>query len=70
MRKTRSGERVRNLLRTRESLAGCRGAAMTRVFVMLSRARYYKHTSCPSIHRLMPSSAYSPRSCYRCYSGS
>jgi len=32
MRKTGSGERVRNLLRGREALAGCRGAALTKPF--------------------------------------
>ena len=37
----------REFFRVREALAGCRGAALTRVFVMPSRARYYKHTSCP-----------------------
>ena len=29
------------------AMAGCRGAALTRVFVMPARARYYKCTSCP-----------------------
>lgn len=37
----------REFCRVREALAGCRGAALTRVFVMPARARYYKHTSCP-----------------------
>ena len=37
----------REIFRVREALAGCRGAALTRVFVMPSRARYYKCTSCP-----------------------
>ncbi|MGS6505567.1 hypothetical protein ACVGW3_21180, partial [Enterobacter hormaechei] len=41
------GERVRNSVRGREGMAGCRGAALTRVFVMPARARYYKSTSCP-----------------------
>ena len=41
------GERVRNSVRGREAMAGCRGAALTRVFVMPARARYYKCTSCP-----------------------
>ncbi|EUM71736.1 hypothetical protein L353_09150, partial [Enterobacter sp. MGH 7] len=41
------GERVRNSVRGREAMAGCRGAALTWVFVMPARARYYKYTSCP-----------------------
>ena len=41
------GEQVRNSVRGREAMAGCRGAALTRVFVMPARARYYKCTSCP-----------------------
>lgn len=36
------GERVRNSVRGREAMAGCRGAALTRVFVMPARARYYR----------------------------
>jgi len=42
--KNQSGERVRNLLRTRESLAGCRDAVLTRC---LSQPIHYgatKHT--------------------------
>ncbi len=42
------GERVRNSVRGREGDSGeCRGAALTRVFVMPARARYYKYTSYP-----------------------
>ncbi|EUM15715.1 hypothetical protein L463_04599, partial [Enterobacter sp. BIDMC 27] len=41
------GERVRNSVRGREAMAGCRGAALNGVFVMPPRARYYKCTSCP-----------------------
>ncbi|MDR9892934.1 hypothetical protein O7047_22280, partial [Pseudenterobacter timonensis] len=41
------GERVRNSLRGREAIAGCRGAALTRVFLMPARARYYKITTSP-----------------------
>ena len=41
------GERVRTSVRGREAMAGCRGAALTWVFVMPARARYYKYTSCP-----------------------
>jgi hypothetical protein len=37
----------REIFRVREALAGCRGAALTRVSVMTASARYYKHTSCP-----------------------
>ncbi|MFO5689316.1 hypothetical protein, partial [Klebsiella pneumoniae] len=41
------GERVRNSVRGREAMAGCRGAALSRVFVMPARARYSKCPSCP-----------------------
>ncbi|MDS0116472.1 hypothetical protein QYE88_42465, partial [Enterobacter hormaechei subsp. steigerwaltii] len=36
------GERVRNSGRGREAMAGCRGAALTWVFVMPARARWLK----------------------------
>lgn len=59
MRKTRSGERVRYLWRSRESLAGCRGAVLTRCFVAAGSMAVLQNIPCPSVHLFTPSDRYS-----------
>jgi len=57
--KNQSGERVRNLLRNRESMAGCRGAVLTKCFVAAGSMAVLQNIPCPTVHLFTPSDRYS-----------